>query len=237
MIEILFDLIVGCGPIIGGIALAIIIGYGLLYFLPYHLMMYIQETKMAGQIAMYHDQTVMIWIIVSILVLLYSTPIFVHEMFNTFMKKIAGIIFLVIPLVAIVTYIYSKPSEEYVKTEFNEKYNKLVEANVYFKNSVVGKNLRLAIDTKDYATLNMYYPKGTREGINNKVDGLSANDMIDKLALVNEIGVPALIDKFKMIRADKYVTLEEYEDFKRYVFTVTKDLKMTGEQIRFLSRL
>jgi len=237
MLELLFELIILGGPVVGSIALGLVIGYGLLYFLPYHLMSFIQETNMSSQIAMYHDQTVIIWIIVAILVLLYSTPIFVNEVFNSFLKKIAGILFIILPLVAFFTYIHSTSSEKYVKTEFNEKYDKLAEANIYFKNSNVGKNLRMAIDTNDYATLNVYYPKGSREGINNKVNGLSANDMIDKLALVNEIGVPEIIERFKMIRADKYVTFEEYEDFKRYAFTTTKGLKMTSDQIRFLSRL
>lgn len=237
MLELLFELIILGGPVIGSIALGLVIGYGLLYFLPYHLMMFIQETKMSTQIAMYHDQTIIIWIIVAILVLLYSTPIFVHEAFNSFLKKIAGILFIVIPLVAFFTYIHSTSSEKYVKTEFNERYEKLVNANIYFKNSSVGKNLRTAIDNNDYATINLYYPEGSRDGVNNKVDGLSANDMIDKLALVNEIGIPDLMEKFKIIRADKYITFEEYEDFKRYAFTVTKGLKMTSDQIRFLSRL
>lgn len=237
MIEVLFELTVGCGPIIGGIALGLIVAYGLLYFLPYHLMLYIQETNMAPQIAMYHDQTIMIWIIAGILILLYSTPIFVHEAFNSFTKKIAGIVFCVLPLVALFTFIHSTSSENYVRNEFNEKYDNLANANIYFKNSIVGKDLRSAIDTNNYGMINNYYPKGSRDGVNKKVDGISANEMIDKLAIVSQIGIPEIMEKFKSIRSDKYITLEEYEDFKNYAFKVTKDTKLTGEQIRFLSRL
>lgn len=237
MIEFLLELAFGAGSVIAGIALCLVIGYGLLYFFPYHLMLFIQETSMASKIDMYYDQTIIICIMVALLIVFYSIPIFVHQAFNSLTKKIAGLLFGVLPILALLTWIHSTSSENYVKNEFNEKYNKLADANVYFKNSKVGKDLRSAIDTNNYAMINNYYPKGSRDGVNKKVEGLSANDMIDKLAIISQIGIPDLLEKFKIIRSDKYVTLEEYEEFKNYAFKITKDSKLTGDQIRFLSRL
>jgi hypothetical protein len=239
MFDLLVDIAIFNNGILGGIAVLIILGYALFYFLPHHLMIYVQDTTMSSQIAMYDDHAVIIFFLAILLMFFYIVPVLVHDFFNTQNKKILGIFFCSLPTFLVVAMLHSTSSENYVKNEFNEKYEKLNESNIYFRNSTEGKSLRAAIDNKDYATLNAYYPKGSRDIVNKKVEGLSANTMIDKMALVNEIGIPELVNQFKIIRKDNYVTLEEYETFKKYALAVQKESKinLSSEKLTFLHRL
>jgi hypothetical protein len=239
MFDLLVDIAIFNNGVLGGIAILIIFGYALFYFLPHHLMIYVQDTAMSSQIAMYNDHTVIVFGLSMLLMIFYMIPVFIHDFFNTNTKKILGIFFCSVPTFLVIAMLHSTSSENYVKNEFNEKYEKLNEANIYFQNSTEGKALRSAIDNKDYATLNAYYPKGSRDIVNKKVEGLSANTMIDKMALVNEIGIPELVNQFKIIRKDNYVTLEEYDTFKTYALAYQKESKqqLSSEKLTFLHRL
>lgn len=112
---------------------------------------------------------------------------------------------------------------------------------MYFNNSNVGKELRNAIDTNKYTVINKYYPKHSSldDYVNKKVNVLSADEYINKKALITSINVPIITEKFKTIADDNYITLEEYEKFKKEVLELANfnPLKLNSEQLKFMYSL
>lgn len=213
--------------------------YALACWLPHYLMEFITQSSLSTQIEIFNQQPIIIAVIFIILVALWSTPVLAGSFFNTATKKMLGILFGVVPIVLLLTFVHGTSKENYVKETFNKKYEELATANMYFKNSKVGKELRKAIDTNDYAKINEYFPKDSNITINKNVEALPADEVIDKQALVNGIGVSIVTERFRWITEDKYVTIAEYEAFKQDTldYLSKNDYKLSSEKLRFLYRL
>lgn len=229
----------GIFTIIGLVIGAFFLLYGLACWLPHILMNMILESALSSKIEIFNHQPVIIPIIFIILVAIWSTPVLVAPFFNTATKKILGILFGIFPIVVILTFIHGTSEENYVKETFNKKYDNLATANMYFKNSKIGQELKKAIDTNDYEKINKYFPKGSPNTGNKNVKALEADVVIDKQALVNGINVPIITERFRWITEDKYVTIAEYEAFKEYTLDHLRnnDYKLSSDRLRFLYRL
>lgn len=213
--------------------------YGLACWLPHYLMTFILETSLSDKIEMFNKQPILIAIVFIILVALWSTPVLAGSFFSTAFKKMLGILFGVVPIVLLLTFVHGTSKENYVKETFNKKYEELATANMYFKNSKIGQELRKAIDTNDYAKINEYFPKDSNIAVNKNIEALPADEVIDKQALVNGIGVSIVTERFRWITEDKYVTIAEYEAFKEDTLDYLRknDYKLSSEKLRFLYRL
>lgn len=229
----------GLFVIIGVLIGAFFLLYGLACWLPHILMNTIVESALADKFEMFNHQPIIIPIIFVILVALWSTPVLAGPYFNTGIKKVLGIVFGVVPVVILLTFAHGTTQEKYSKNIFNKKYDELTVANMYFKNSKVGQELRKAIDTNDYTKINEYFPKNSYGTVNKNVEALPADVVIDKQALVNGIGVSIVTERFRWITEDKYVTIAEYEAFKEDTLDYLRknDYKLSADKLRFLYRL
>jgi hypothetical protein len=212
--------------------------YNFLWDIPKSLMEFILENGLSEHVDYFYDARIPIVSISLLLIVIWSIPVGMTEKFGTKTAKIIAVIFGVVPFVGLLTYIHSDTQEGYFKNVFNSKYEDLSSANMYFNNSKVGKELRNAIDTKNYTVINKYYPKNSslEDYVNKKVNALSVEEYINKKALITSINVPIITEKFKSIANDNYITLEEYEQFKKEVLEIANfnPLKLNSEQLRFI---
>lgn len=91
---------------------------------------------------------------------------------------------------------YSKISEKY-------------EDKSVFTNSTPAKDFQLAMDTKNNEVLKDYINNP------NKIQGLDESDMFNKLLTVQNISNKSVRDEFTAIYADRYITQDEYKNFKK----------------------
>lgn len=144
---------------------------------------------------------------------------FVNLQNNRSMKIIAGIVSIL--SICFMTPFESKNSQiDYFAHNTYYQLDRSTSVIKSYANSVPGKALKAAIDTKNYESI--------KQLVKDPYDyiGLADEVVFEKLIIVQSINNQAIRDKFNEIYSDKYITKNEYNDFKEKAMnTLTAEIQ------------
>lgn len=132
--------------------------------------------------------------------------------FSAETNEIIGLL-IITSLIFVSVLIYSglkETKEEVLFRNVTQLQSSAIEKSYGFEKSDVNNEISAIIQEKDYEKLKTLF---TRENIN----GLSKDEIFEKIIIVKNINDNKIHKAFDKIYADRFVSIKEYSDFKSFV--------------------
>lgn len=122
-------------------------------------------------------------------------------------------ILVITSLILVSVFIHSgfkRTKEDVLLRSVTQLQSSAIENSYGFEKSDVNNEISATIQEKDYGKLKTLF---TRENIN----GLSKDEIFEKIIIVKNINDNKIHKAFDKIYADRFISIKEYSDFKSYV--------------------
>lgn len=136
---------------------------------------------------------------------------FIEESWKQHLKKYIKAMPVAMALFALFVVDFSSKEDTLIEASqrFYSKISEKYEDKSVFTNSTPAKEFQLAMDTKNNEVLKDYINNP------NTIQGLDEADMFNKLLTVQNISNKSVRKEFNDIYADRYITQDEYKNFKK----------------------